>query len=253
MDIKIIKCLDDNYSYLLIDKINSTCCVVDPGEPEVVKEIIKKKKLKLNFILNTHHHFDHVGGNIVLKKEFGAKVLGYSDDKNRIPGIDIFLNHGDVWEEGNFKAKIFHIPGHTSGHICFNFFEEKILFTGDTLFSLGCGRVFEGTYSQMLNSLNLIKKFPPETKVYFGHEYTQNNLNFCKKYDTNNSFLKDKEISIKSKLKINEPTTPVSLEEELRTNIFLRCNDKLLKSNLGLNNASEEQIFKKLRDLKDSF
>ena len=253
MNIEIIKCLEDNYSYLLIDEINSNCCVVDPGEPEVIKKTIKGKKLKLSYILNTHHHFDHVGGNIVLKKEFGAKVLGYSGDKNRIPGIDIFLNHGDVWEERNFKAKIFHIPGHTSGHICFNFFEEKLLFTGDTLFSLGCGRVFEGTYSQMLSSLNLIKKFLPETKIYFGHEYTQNNLNFCKKYDVNNSFLKDKEKMIKSKLEKNEPTSPVSLGEELKTNIFLRCNDKLLKSNLGLNNASEEQIFKKLRDLKDSF
>ncbi len=253
MKVEIIKCLQDNYSYLIINEINNNVCVIDPSEASTIIDFVEKKKLKLSFILNTHHHHDHVGGNLVLKKKYNSKVIGYFEDKQRIPGIDIFLKDKEVWKEGDFSAKIFHVPGHTSGHICFYFEKEKLLFTGDTLFSLGCGRIFEGTFEQMFSSLKLIKSFPKNTKIFCGHEYTLNNYKFCAKYDKRNKFLKEKLQLIEFKLNKNLPTIPTTLEEELNTNIFLRYDNEDLKSDLGLKDASDLETFKKLRELKDTF
>ena len=251
MNVEIIRCLQDNYSYLIIDKKTNSACVVDPSESKPIIEYLDKHKIKLIYILNTHHHYDHIGGNKELKKKYKAKVVGYAEDKNRIPGIDICLKDQEIWSKNNFAAKIFHIPGHTLGHICFYFFNEKILFTGDTLFSLGCGRLFEGTYEQMLSSLNILKTFPLETKVYCGHEYTLQNSKFCIKYDSNNKQLKVKIIAIKKKLSDGLPTIPTTIKEELECNIFLRSEDKFVQQNLNSDNSIE--TFSKLRDLKDNF
>ena len=149
--------------------------------------------------------------------------------------------------------KTIFIPGHTKGHIAFYFKDQKIIFTGDTLFSLGCGRIFEGTYKDMFNSLNKLKVLPSQTKIYCGHEYTKSNLNFCLKYDQNNLKLKEKSIEINSKIKSNLPTIPTTIGEELKTNIFLRYDDNDIKQALNLKDASDQEIFTKLRDLKDNF
>ena len=170
MQVTPIPCLTDNYAYIINDVNSKKVGVIDPSEALPVIAFLKKQNLKLNYILNTHHHFDHIGGNVELKKKYNAKVVGFIGDKDRIPEIDIFLKDREIWKYENFESKIFHIPGHTSGHICYNFFKDKLLFTGDTLFSLGCGRIFEGTYEQMLASLEKIKKLPPKTKIYCGHE-----------------------------------------------------------------------------------
>ena len=192
MKVEIIKCLKDNYSYVIIDEKYNHACVVDPSEAEPIINFVESKNIKLKFVLNTHHHYDHVGGNNDLKKKYKIKIVGFKNDKQRIPNIDILLENNEIWKSENFEAKIIHIPGHTSGHICFYFIKEKIAFTGDTLFSLGCGRIFEGTYEQMYNSLNKLKKLPPDTKIYCGHEYTLQNSLFCSKYDKNNKNLKKK-------------------------------------------------------------
>jgi hydroxyacylglutathione hydrolase len=239
MRVEIIKCLQDNYSYLVIDEKNHYACVIDPSEAEPIISFIESNNIKLKFILNTHHHYDHVGGNKDLKKKYGAKVIGYKNDKERIPDIDILLENNEIWENENFKAKVIHIPGHTMGHICFYFPREKMAFTGDTLFSLGCGRIFEGTYEEMYRSLNKLKDLPKNTKVYCGHEYTLKNSLFCLKHDKYNKNLEKKIIEIKLKLKKNLPTLPSTIGEELACNIFLRA--KNLKD------------FSKLRDLKDNF
>ena len=239
MEIKIINCLQDNFSYLLIDEKSLNACVVDPGEAQPILKYIENNKINLKFILNTHHHHDHIGGNNILKSEFGAKILAFKGDKERIPKIDIFLEDNQIWKDGPFEFKVIHVPGHTSGHICFSFFNEKIIFTGDTLFSLGCGRIFEGSYNDMFSSLSKLKKLSPETKIYFGHEYTLNNSIFCNKFDKNNSELKIKIADIKKKLDKGMPTVPSTIKEELDCNIFLRA--KNLKE------------FSKLRDLKDNF
>ena len=154
---------------------------------------------------------------------------------------------------GNLEFDVIFIPGHTKGHIAFFFSKEKIAFTGDTLFSLGCGRVFEGTHEEMFYSLNKIKNLPPDTKIYCGHEYTKSNLDFCLAYDTQNTFLKEKAIDIQKKLNSNLPTIPTILGQEIKTNIFLRCNDPEIMQALDLKDSSEVEVFSKLRDLKDSF
>ena len=239
MKIEIIKCLQDNYSYLIIDEKKKTACVVDPSESQPIINYLKNKELDLKFILNTHHHYDHIGGNVELKKKYNSKIVGFFYDKNRIPEIDILVKDGQIWKEDNFISRIYHIPGHTSGHIAFHFFKEKIIFTGDTLFSLGCGRIFEGTYEQMFDSLNIIKNLPKDTLIYCGHEYTLQNSKFCIINDAKNLKLIKKIKFIKERLKNNLPTMPTSLNDELDCNIFLKAKD--LRS------------FIKLRDLKDNF
>ena len=239
MNVEIVKCLKDNYSYLVIDEKNQSACVIDPSEAKPIINFIEKNKIHLKFILNTHHHYDHVGGNKELKKKYNTKIIGFEEDKDRIPEIDICLKDRDVWRNNNFEFKIFHIPGHTLGHVCFNFFKEKLLFTGDTLFSLGCGRIFEGTYEQMFNSIKLLKSFDLKTKIYCGHEYTLKNSDFCLMHDKKNLKLKEKILLIKEKLNKNLPTVPSTLKEELETNIFLKCDSI--------------ESFSKLRNLKDNF
>ena len=239
MKIQIIPCLQDNYSYLIINEENNTACVIDPGEADPIIKYLENNKIKLKFILNTHHHYDHVGGNKKLKKKYGASVVGYKGDKERIPEIDILVNDQEIWIHENFKAKIIHIPGHTLGHICFYFYNQKSIFSGDTLFSLGCGRIFEGTYSQMFNSLKKLKELPHDTKIFCGHEYTMQNSKFCMANDENNQNLISKIKEIKKKLQNNLPTIPSTIKEELDCNIFLRSNNV--------------ETFSKLRDLKDNF
>jgi hydroxyacylglutathione hydrolase len=239
MDIKIIPCLQDNYSYLIIDRKNNTACVIDPSEADPIIKYLENNKVKLKFILNTHHHYDHVGGNQKLKEKYGASVVGYKGDEKRIPQIDILLNDQETWIHENFEAKIIYIPGHTLGHICFYFYKEGSVFTGDTLFSLGCGRIFEGTYSLMFDSLMKFKKLPESTKIYCGHEYTKKNSDFCLAHDASNENLKTKVRDIDAKLKSGLPTIPSTIKDELECNIFLRSNNV--------------ETFSKLRDLKDNF
>jgi len=253
MQITPIKCLTDNYAYLIEDSISKTIGVVDPSESKPIINFLEKKNLKLDYILNTHHHFDHIGGNLKLKKKYDSKIVGFIEDKHRIPGIDITVKDNEKWTFGNKSVKILHIPGHTLGHICFFFEEKKIAFTGDTLFSLGCGRIFEGNHHQMLKSLNRIKNLPKNTMIYCGHEYTYKNAEFCMKYDANNVDLKNKFLKIKKLRLDNLPTIPSRLEDELKSNIFLRCDQNDLKSKLNMKNQEDYEVFRKLRDLKDSF
>ena len=252
LKINILPCLEDNYSFVIHDVETNTVAVVDPSEFEPISNFIEKKFKKIDYILNTHHHVDHTGGNLDLKKIYNAKIIGSKKDEKRIPGIDIKLFNNENFRLGNIDFKIFFVPGHTSGHICFYSKNEKVIFTGDTLFSLGCGKVFEGTHLEMLRSLNLIKKLPTNTKIYCGHEYTQKNLDFCIKYETNNK-LEEKKKWIISRLHQKQPTIPVTVKEELDTNIFLRCNNSRVKKSLHMENATDLEVFKKLRDLKDVF
>ena len=239
MKIQIIPCLQDNYSYLIIDEESNIACVVDPSEADPIIEYLENTQIKLKFILNTHHHYDHVGGNQKLKEKYGASVIGYKGDKERIPGIDILVDDQETWIYKNFEAKIVHIPGHTLGHICFYFYKNNSVFTGDTLFSLGCGRIFEGTYKQMFDSLMKLKKLPKNTKIFCGHEYTLQNSKFCLTHDKNNQNLKTKIDDIKIKLKAGLSTIPSTIKDELECNIFLR--------------SYNVESFSKLRDLKDNF
>ncbi len=235
--VEIVNCLKDNFSYIIHN--NNEAIVIDPSESKPIDQLLEELKLKLKYILNTHHHFDHVDGNSGLKEKYNCKIIGFEDDSKRIPGIDICLKNEEIFNEKNFKFKVYHTPGHTLGHICYHFFEEKKLFTGDTLFSLSCGRLFEGTYEDMYKSLSLIKTFDKDTLIYFGHEYTLSNSKFCINYDPDNENLKKKILEIRKNIKAGIPTTPSVLKDELECNIFLK--------------AENIETFAKLRDLKDNF
>ena len=235
--VEIVNCLKDNFSYIIHN--NDEAIVIDPSESRPVDQLLEKLKLKLKYILNTHHHLDHVDGNLSLKEKYNCKIIGFENDSKKIPGIDICLKNEEIFSEKNFKFKVYHTPGHTLGHICYHFFEEKKLFTGDTLFSLSCGRLFEGTYEDMYKSLSLIKTFDKDTLIYFGHEYTLSNSKFCINYDPDNENLKKKILEISKNIKAGIPTTPSVLKDELECNIFLK--------------AKNIETFAKLRDLKDNF
>ena len=235
--VEIVNCLKDNFSYIIHN--NDEAIVIDPSESRPVDQLLEKLKLKLKYILNTHHHLDHVDGNLSLKEKYNCKIIGFENDSKKIPGIDICLKNEEIFSEKNFKFKVYHTPGHTLGHICYHFFEEKKLFTGDTLFSLSCGRLFEGTYEDMYKSLSLIKTFDKDTLIYFGHEYTLSNSKFCINYDPDNENLKKKILEIRKNIKAGIPTTPSVLKDELECNIFLK--------------AKNIETFAKLRDLKDNF
>ena len=253
MKIKIVKCLTDNYSYIIFDKRTLYAAVIDPSEADPIINQIEQNNLVLKYIFNTHHHYDHVGGNQKLKEKYSCKVVGFEKDKHRIPDIDIGLKDNEKWKNELFECEIKHIPGHTSGHICIYIKKLNALFTGDTLFSLGCGRIFEGTYKEMYDSLNMLKKFPNDTKIYCGHEYTKKNSDFCLSIDKNNYNLVGKIKEINKNIKNGMPTIPSILSDELSCNIFLRSNNLDIQKQLGINSGDPIETFAKLRDLKDNF
>ncbi len=253
MNIDIIPCLNDNYSYLIHEEQSNTVLIIDPSEFESCDKIISKKYKKLDYILNTHHHYDHVGGNVELKKKYNAQIFGFESDKRRIPNIDKLLKDNQEFNVGSLNFTTIFIPGHTIGHVAFYLKKEQVIFTGDTLFSMGCGRVFEGTYEQMFNSLNKLKNLPNNTKVYCGHEYTQKNLEFCLKFNPNNNLLKEKKKIVEKRIRDGNPTIPSTISDEIQMNIFLRYDDQDVREALNLKRASDLEIFTKLRDLKDNF
>jgi len=253
MNIHIIPCLKDNYAYIIENKKTKNVCVIDPSEPDPVADFLEKNQLNLKYILNTHHHADHIGGNLDLKKKFNSKILGFVKDKSRIPGIDITLNDKEIWNFEGSDVLVEHVPGHTSGHIFYYFKKEDSVFTGDTLFSFGCGKLFEGSYEEMVNSLKKIKSLPKKTKIFCGHEYTISNLKFCMTIDKDNSELKEKYNQINNNINKNITSMPTNLAEEMKLNIFLKFDDLEFKKKLGFEDMNEVDFFKKIRDLKDNF
>ena len=254
-DIEIIniKALSDNYIWLLRNHSKKLTAVVDPAEAEPVEEILLKNNWELNQIINTHHHYDHTNGNLKLMEKYNAELIAPKLEQEKIQNINHLVQEGDIIDIAGLPAKILHTPGHTLGHIIYYLHNERILFAGDTIFSLGCGRVFEGTMQDMYLSLEKIKKLDPKTTIYCGHEYTKNNFEFCFKFNPNNDHLKNKQKEIDSKIKDGKPTIPSTIKEEIKTNIFLRYDDLDVKDALNLKNASDLEIFTKLRDLKDNF
>ncbi len=219
-----IPVLQDNYIYILRDNNTQKTAVVDPALSEPVDLFLKEKNWKLDFIFNTHHHWDHTDGNLELKRKWHCRILGFAKDAYRIPGIDQQLQEGEECTFGTFPYRVLFFPGHTLGHIAYWFFEEKKLFIGDTLFAMGCGRLFEGSPQQMFTSLNKIKSFPPETEVFCAHEYTEKNGQFALSVDSQNQILKNRMKEVQASRKKNQATVPFFLSEELKTNPFLRAS-----------------------------
>ena len=245
--IKQIPVLNDNYLFLIYDRNTKQSGCVDPAVSAPVIYELEKENIGLDYILNTHHHLDHVGANLDLKKKYGCKIVGNQKDSKRIPGIDIMLSEGDIFKFGESTCEILEVSGHTNGHIAFYFKEDNCIF------SLGCGRLFEGSPQQMVESLNKIRSLPDNTKVYCAHEYTLNNANFALSIDPNNGLLKKKISEIKDKRSQNIPTVPMLLSEEKKLNPFLNFDNKEFIERIGLENVSSTDNFRIIREMKDKF
>lgn len=227
---------------------------MDPAETAPVVEALRRKGWNLTTILNTHHHSDHTGGNLALKARYKATIVGPAADVDRIPGIDISLKEGDSAEVGNAKFVCYDTPAHTKGHVTFFFADSKALFPGDTLFSMGCGRLFEGTPAQMWSSLQKLIPLPDDTKVYCAHEYTQSNARFAVSIDGNNPDLQRRKEEVDTARAHGEPTIPCLLGEEKKVNPFLRPDNKEIREALGVPaDASNEEAFAAIRAAKDRF
>lgn len=248
-----IPVLKDNYSYVICSVGSNQCIVVDPGESSPILDYLHQHSLHLHQIWITHFHSDHVGGVQSLVDVTHCEVLGPKEEESKIPSINLTVTDLDIIHFGPHKAKIFSVPGHTLGHVVYWFFEDDLLFSGDTLFSLGCGFLFEGTPQQMWNSIKRLRDLPGKTQVYFGHEYTQNNAIYAHSVDPENENLKFYSQEIDRKRLENLPTTPTTLQTEILTNPFLRADLPYWKKLLNLPEAAPDEIFAELRKRKDNF
>jgi hydroxyacylglutathione hydrolase len=252
LEIRQVPVLRDNYVYLLREPETGSVAAVDPSVAGPVISALDQLGWKLTHILNTHHHHDHTGGNLELKAATGAIIVGPLADRARIPGIDVALAEGDTLNFGKEEAKVFDVPGHTRGHCAFWFPHSRALFCGDTLFLMGCGRLFEGTPAQMWNSLSKLKKLPGDTRVYCGHEYTQANTRFALTVEPGNRDLAARSKRVDALRAQGKSTVPGTMAEELATNPFLRADDPALQKS---QNAPGDAVatFAAIRSAKDNF
>ncbi len=242
--------LQDNYVFVLHDPIGSEAAVVDPAVATPVLAMLKELGAELVAIFNTHHHHDHVGGNRELLAAFPKTIVyGGAEDRGRIPGQSVYLRQGDRVTFGNIEGEVLFVPGHTKAHIAYHF--PGHLFCGDTLFSGGCGRLFEGTPSQMVASLSQLRQLPPDTKVWCAHEYTLNNLRFATTIDPYNKALADRFEAVQQMRANNIPTIPSTIGIETATNPFLRWDSSSLQA--VTNQKEPDRVFAKLRGMKDLF
>ncbi|MBA0713867.1 hypothetical protein Golax_012870 [Gossypium laxum] len=291
-----VPCLRDNYAYLLHDADTGTVGVVDPSEAVPIIDALSRKNWNLTYILNTHHHHDHTGGNAVLKARYGAKVIGSGIDKDRIPGIDIVLKDGDKWMFAGHEVRVIETPGHTrelrkvslgcasfvvvysfeppfviitiivvvvvvvklkkchTGHISFYFPGSGAIFTGDTLFSLSCGKLFEGTPEQMHSSLQRIMSLPDGTNVYCGHEYTLSNSKFALSIEPKNEALRSYAAHVAQLRNKGLPTIPTTLKTEKACNPFLRTSSTEIRQALDIPaTMNEAEALGVIRRAKDNF
>lgn len=225
---------------------------IDAPEGAVIEKELAAKGWTLTHIITTHHHFDHVEGHDALKSKYGCEVIAPAAEADKIPGVDVTVKQGDTFKFGNFQVQVIETPGHTLGQVNYFLPEAKVAFTGDTLFALGCGRVFEGTHAQMWSSMVKLMELPEDTTIYCGHEYTLANARFSLTIDPNNEALKARAAEIETLRADNKPTLPTTMAIELATNPFLRASDPGIRAHLGMEGASDEAVFSEIRTRKDN-
>jgi len=251
--------LSDNYAYLLIDGETGEGAVVDCAEAAPVLAEARRQAMRLAAVLATHHHFDHVGGNPdLLAAVPDLRVYGSADDAPRIPGITHRVRHGDAVEVGRARGRVILIPAHTSGHVAYYFPDEGVVFTGDTLFAGGCGRLFEGDAAQMMASLARLAALPDDTRVYCGHEYTEKNLRFAATLEPGNRALREKLVAVEKLRRAGRPTIPSTIGEEKATNPFLRTDSPEIAASVRARRpdvpaGDPVALFAAVRQLKDRF
>jgi hydroxyacylglutathione hydrolase len=247
-------CLTDNYGVLVHDPATGATATIDAPEPGPILAALAERGWRLTDALITHHHADHIQGVPPLKERFPAlRVTGPAKEASRIPFLDIEVREGDVARVGAVTAKVIETPGHTLGHIAYNFDEDRIVFCGDTLFSLGCGRCFEAPYAVMWSSLLKLAALPGETRVYCGHEYTQANARFALTIEPENPVLKARAEEVKRLRAEKRPTVPTLIGAELAANPFLRAEESSVKAAVGMPDADPAQVFGEIRSRKDRF
>lgn len=246
-------CLNDNYGYLIHEPKTQLTAAIDTPEVAPINSALEAKGWRLTHIFNTHHHFDHAGGNEALKAQWGCEIVGAANDAERIPGIDVQVSDGERFSFGEVEVEVFEVPGHTTGHIAFYVASASAAFVGDTLFALGCGRLFEGSPQQMWSSLQKLMALPDETVVYCAHEYTQANAAFALSVEPDNQDLVQRSAEIDELRARGEPTVPTTIGLERATNPFVRPASPGLRSVLAMADASDVDVFAETRRRKDHF
>ena len=243
----------DNFGVLIHDPETGATASIDAPEEAPIRAALERTGWQLTHILTTHWHNDHVEANEALKKAFGVEIIGPEAEKAKIPGIDRTVGGGDSFTFGSEIVEVIDTPGHTAGHIVYHFPQSKLLFAGDTLFALGCGRLFEAPADVMHASLSRLAALPGDTAVYCGHEYTLSNARFAVTVDPGNAALAARLKEIEDLRSRDEPTLPTTIARELETNPFLRASDPSIRRHLGMEGASDVEVFAEIRKRKDNF
>jgi hydroxyacylglutathione hydrolase len=248
-----IPCLADNYAFLVHNTDSGETALVDAPESGPILEALNRLGWSLDTVLLTHHHWDHVDGLTAILEVHKARVIGAQADAHRLPPLDLAVSEGETVTVCGEEVTVLDVPGHTVGHVAFHFPATGVVFTADSLMALGCGRLFEGTPEQMWQSLGKLAALPGETVVCSGHEYTETNLRFALTVDPDNPALKARGEAITKARKENRPTVPSILSDELATNPFLRAHDPAIRAHLGMQDATDAEVFAEIRRLKDVF
>lgn len=252
-EIHLFRCLKDNYGVLLHDPDDGATAAIDAPEAQPVEEALSQTGWRLTDILVTHHHSDHTGGIADLKKRHVCRVIAPRKEAARIPGVDVTIREGDFVTVGSMVGRVLETPGHTAGHVSYWFKSEKLVFVGDTLFSIGCGRVLEGTPEMMWQSLVKLRNLPLDTKIYCGHEYTAANVHFALTIEPQNAALRARAEEVVRLCGAGRPTIPTTIASEKVANPFLRADLPSLAASLDMSGATPAQVFAVIRARKDRF
>lgn len=252
-EIRLFRCLSDNYGVLIHDPDSGATAAIDAPEAAPVQAALNASNWKLTDILVTHHHADHTDGIKALKEKYKCRVVAPAAEATKIPAVDKTVREGDKVKVGTLSANVIETPGHTLGHIAYWFHAEKIAFVGDTLFSIGCGRVIEGTPEQMWRSLVKLRDLPNDTKFYCGHEYTAANIKFALTIEPNNKALVARDSQAKQQISRSEATIPVTIGEEKPANPFLRADMPDVAAAIGMAGKPAAAVFAEIRARKNKF
>ena len=251
-DICLFTCLSDNFGALIHDPASGATAAIDAPEAGPIIAALEREGWTLTDILVTHHHADHVGGIAELKAKTNCRVVAPHDAKAKIEQVDVRVREGDTVKVGGLVARVLETPGHTLDHISYVFDEAEVVFAADTLFSIGCGRVFEGTYPMMWESLLKLRALPDSYRLYCGHEYTASNVKFALGIEPHNAALQARAEQVKRQREANQPTVPTMLGDEKRANVFLRADDEAVAAAVGLSGKSAAEVFGELRERKNN-